>query len=637
MFSNNIGSSNNHILMEVAADDALRDVKLPLLRELGAGRGRAADLAALPMAPDALAAARVLVMRTYECDAWGAPSAAALRDTRTACLGPRNEAAALALLHAHAAEVCGGGGENDDNTRQRRAALAELSAGYCERVRAWIEDSGVAADEADAVAAATADADPAAVALLEWARARGLETSLRPATFEGGLRGLAAAEALPAGAVALSLPADLLITYETARRSDFGAALARIPGLGDDALALIWTMVERHDEEAAAAPFWAALPARFCTGLSAPRALVALLAGTPAATRFEAARAHLTRDFAALAPVFEALLRAYAAHLRPEWFSWESFLWAAELWYAYAIQAKLEPGAAVADPVPALAPVLSLLNHRPLAPHVVRFSEAEAASAGASAGAGSTAAGGPRLRLRLLRPVAAGEEFALSYGPLPNAELLLFYGFAVRGNPAEEAEVDLLAAAAAAAGAGGAGGAARREALRALGLEAVVTLRPGWRRRQMARLLPAARVLAASEAQLRAWLPKPAASKSKSKGKGGRGKSSGGGGIGGSGKAAAAAGAWPMCAAPSSGGVDEGAAENEAAAEQLLLRAATLAAAPYERALERVRAAADDEGGASAADDAEEGPAFSPGERRAFLRHLEAMLSDSVDLLLGPK
>lgn len=32
------------------------------------------------------------------------------------------------------------------------------------------------------------------------------------------------------------------------------------------------------------------------------------------------------------------LLTAYAAYLQPSWFSEEAYLWAVELWYAYAIQ-----------------------------------------------------------------------------------------------------------------------------------------------------------------------------------------------------------------------------------------------------------------------------------------------------------
>lgn len=39
------------------------------------------------------------------------------------------------------------------------------------------------------------------------------------------------------------------------------------------------------------------------------------------------------------------------------------------------------------------------------------------------------------LRLRVIRGVPDGAEVSLSYGPLPNAQLLLFYGFALRSNP----------------------------------------------------------------------------------------------------------------------------------------------------------------------------------------------------------
>lgn len=33
-----------------------------------------------------------------------------------------------------------------------------------------------------------------------------------------------------------------------------------------ESLALVWTMVERHNPEVAAAPFWQALPDSFATG-----------------------------------------------------------------------------------------------------------------------------------------------------------------------------------------------------------------------------------------------------------------------------------------------------------------------------------------------------------------------------------
>jgi hypothetical protein len=83
------------------------------------------------------------------------------------------------------------------------------------------------------------------------------------------LRGMAApAEGLAAGALALALPSQLLISYDTAAASELGMALARLPPLQGDpeSLAVVWTMVERWDEEADAAPFWCALPSAFHTG-----------------------------------------------------------------------------------------------------------------------------------------------------------------------------------------------------------------------------------------------------------------------------------------------------------------------------------------------------------------------------------
>ena len=158
--------------MEVAGDDPLRATKLRLSSDLGAGQGRVSDLARLPL--DAcLAAARVLVLKSDEWTAW-APAAAALSDAESGWVGARNEAAALALLHAHADAVCGADGAP-------RARLAELSAGYCARGRAPPPPPPAprpAAAPTAAAVAAPAPADAAAAALQAWAEVRGMRLSL---------------------------------------------------------------------------------------------------------------------------------------------------------------------------------------------------------------------------------------------------------------------------------------------------------------------------------------------------------------------------------------------------------------------------------------------------------------------------
>jgi hypothetical protein len=73
---------------------------------------------------------------------------------------------------------------------------------------------------------------------------------------------------------------------------------------------------------------------------------------------------------------------------------------------------------------PALAPFVSLINHSPW-PHIVHFSTVNPKT--------------KTLDLTTFRTLQQGQQAFLSYGPLPNAQLLLFYGFAVESNPFEEA------------------------------------------------------------------------------------------------------------------------------------------------------------------------------------------------------
>ena len=61
-----------------------------------------------------------------------------------------------------------------------------------------------------------------------------------------------------------------------------GAVLAQFPHLSSDAIAVIWTMAERHDQDSPWGPFWACLPQKLDSGLSMPEAHVDLLQGTSA-------------------------------------------------------------------------------------------------------------------------------------------------------------------------------------------------------------------------------------------------------------------------------------------------------------------------------------------------------------------
>ena len=61
-----------------------------------------------------------------------------------------------------------------------------------------------------------------------------------------------------------------------------GPVLTQFPQLGADSVAVIWTMVERHDEESARAPFWQSLPDQLHSGFSMSERLLQTLQGTPA-------------------------------------------------------------------------------------------------------------------------------------------------------------------------------------------------------------------------------------------------------------------------------------------------------------------------------------------------------------------
>lgn len=74
------------------------------------------------------------------------------------------------------------------------------------------------------------DATPAAAIISSSSCTQSAPAEEAGAQVAGGLRGCAAAADMEAGCVVMSVPAKLLITYDTAAESDFGKALSRLPG-----------------------------------------------------------------------------------------------------------------------------------------------------------------------------------------------------------------------------------------------------------------------------------------------------------------------------------------------------------------------------------------------------------------------
>lgn len=69
-----------------------------------------------------------------------------------------------------------------------------------------------------------------------------------------------------------------------------GPVLMQFPQLADDSIAVIWTMVERHDTDSQWAPFWQSLPQTLHSGLSMSENLLQTLQGTSAYAECTGAR-----------------------------------------------------------------------------------------------------------------------------------------------------------------------------------------------------------------------------------------------------------------------------------------------------------------------------------------------------------
>ena len=154
-------------------------------------------------------------------------------------------------------------------------------------------------------------------------------------------------------------------------------------------------------------------------------AVHALLGGTQLHADATAARDTLGRQYAALFPA----LSDHMSEVFPrELYTPENFRAATEAWNSYGmtVQAETGEGGEVPAPATCLPPVALLCNHSTW-PHAVRYSRLR----------------GDALHLPIARTVRKGEEVFVSYGAKSNAELLLFYGFTVDGNPYDDVPLSL--------------------------------------------------------------------------------------------------------------------------------------------------------------------------------------------------
>jgi len=195
------------------------------------------------------------------------------------------------------------------------------------------------------------------------------------------------------------------------------------------------------------------------------------LQGTAAYYEIEKAQNHIQAQYDATLPIFNMLVQAYPQLLKEEWFSFEMYLGAVELWYSYAFAVEFpldndtessESGGGSGcggsrdsggrdsskDSIEAvvyqtilshyyeeeeqqqdtqastyrdvMVPFACHINHSPW-PHVVRY--------------GRICPTTQRLNFPAFRPCPKDSQVYISYGPVPNVKLLTFYGFSVLNNP----------------------------------------------------------------------------------------------------------------------------------------------------------------------------------------------------------
>jgi len=193
-----------------------------------------------------------------------------------------------------------------------------------------------------------------------------------------------------------------------------GQALLPLGTLPADWVLLIWTMIDRQDEESNFRHFWSALPSQFSSGLSCSESMIEALKGSPAFEKFRTSRQHIQDQYIEMKPLLTSLVKAYPAVILDSHVSHQSYMWAVQLWYAYAMEVEI--GGTIQQ---CLVPGAHFFNHS-LKAAIRNYGRLEES--------------GVTLSFPAASEVNEGEEICLSYGQLPNEHLLLFYGFALRGN-----------------------------------------------------------------------------------------------------------------------------------------------------------------------------------------------------------
>jgi len=235
-------------------------------------------------------------------------------------LNHRNEAAALSLI------------------QQRVPGQSELQSQLHEHIEnLWPQFHHEDAGLDDREGAGRRETGETTASFHRWAAEVAIKSSdLVVGTFPPlGIRGCFSERDILRGEDILSIPRRALVFDETVLETDLGKMLSVIPGLGMDNLLIVFTMIDRFDDDSFWKPFWDELPEAFGTGLSFPMEVVELLQGSSAYGEIVKAQSHIRNLYEECTLVFDVLLSAYPTLLDASWFTFDRYLWAVELWYGY--------------------------------------------------------------------------------------------------------------------------------------------------------------------------------------------------------------------------------------------------------------------------------------------------------------
>lgn len=232
-----------------------------------------------------------------------------------------------------------------------------------------------------------------------------------------GRRCLVAVRPIAMGTELARVPRSLMITREVVEASAIGRHLRDVGESGvalscHHALVAAWLLVERRRPDSPYHPYFDCLP-RALPGfpIYASPADLALLDGSLVTDMLDELRADLAADHAAL----DAHAQSFGAFDRDE------LVWARLCVGARGFGATID-GAETS----ALVPFIDMLDHRPGIHTQWGYDRATES-----------------FRLVSLRSYDAGEEVFNSYGPKPNARLLVCYGFCTDDSRADEAVLQI--------------------------------------------------------------------------------------------------------------------------------------------------------------------------------------------------